>query len=145
VDPLPESPNFKILLVEDNEADVYMLRRALQNAGLRFDLTVIDNGADALRFVRTLSANQRPDIAVLDLNLPRNGGIEVLAALRATRQLVQIPVAVVTSSQSPEERTRAEALRVSKFILKPAELDGMLQIGSEIKDILLQSIEQSPP
>src|SRR5947207_11161569 len=76
---------FRILLVEDNDADVYLLRKALENAALNFELIVIDDGAEALAYARSegkYSGAARPDAAVLDMNLPKSEGTEVLEALR---------------------------------------------------------------
>ena len=130
---------FNILLVEDNEADVYLVRKAMQMAQLEFDLTVIHSGVEALRYIDGVSrkAIPLPDIALLDLNIPTNSGIEVLAALRATRALARIPVIVVTSSSSQVDRARTEALNISKYIIKPAELAEFAAVGADIKAILL--------
>src|ERR1700722_950128 len=75
----------RILLVEDNDADVYLFRKALETAGLQFELTVMRDGAEALAFVRRqgkYSASSVPSLVVLDLNLPKDGGIQVLRAIR---------------------------------------------------------------
>jgi CheY-like chemotaxis protein len=72
----PAGRRFHILLVEDNPADIYLFRQALRDAGLNFELTIIENGADALKFARRegqYAANSAPDLAVLDLNLPKGG------------------------------------------------------------------------
>ena len=81
---------FNILVVEDNEADVFMLRRALKKAGLGFELTVIEDGAEAIDFVTNPAEHAQhpiPDLAVLDLNLPKNTGIEVLEVIRRSAKL----------------------------------------------------------
>ena len=88
---------FDILLIED-AADVRLLRLALKETGLAFELTVIEDGAEALAYIRRENAGMpRPDLVVLDLNLPKNSGMEVLEALRRSKELSNVAVAVVTS------------------------------------------------
>ena len=114
---------YRIFLVDDNPADVYLLRQALKRARLNFDLTVIEDGADVLELIQTKALEiAKPDLAILDLNLPSNGGIEVLAALRQNKNLSDIPVAVMTSSAAPLERNLVEQLGADRFITKPPEL-----------------------
>jgi CheY-like chemotaxis protein len=128
----------RILLVEDNPADVGLLRLALKEAELDCDLTVLEDGAAALAFIRQAEAgNARPpDLALLDLNLPKNGGLEVLEAIRAKPALAGMPVAILTSSSSPRERARIEEFGVDRFITKPLDLDGFLGIGWILRDLL---------
>src|SRR5579862_1756417 len=92
---------FQILVIEDNAADVHLLRMALEEAGVTFGLTVIEDGATALAFIRhegQYFQAPKPDLAVLDLNLPKVGGMEVLEALRHSSDMSNVPVAMVTSS-----------------------------------------------
>src|SRR5215471_4441512 len=94
---------FRILLVEDNAADTWLLRKALQNAALNFELIQIEDGAEALAFVRgegEYAGSVTPDLAVVDLNLPKNDGVEVLEALRKSKSFSNVPVVIVTSSTS---------------------------------------------
>ena len=100
------SGRFTILVVEDNPADVYLLRQALTQAGVNHELKVIDDGAEALEFVRnhTPTEMENFDLAILDLNLPTNNGIEVLAGIRQNRALADLLVVVLTSSANPLER-----------------------------------------
>ena len=129
---------YRIFLVDDNPADVYLLRQALKRARLNFDLTVIEDGADVLELIQTKALEiAKPDLAILDLNLPSNGGIEVLAALRQNKNLSDIPVAVMTSSAAPLERNLVEQLGADRFITKPPELEAFLEIGDELKDVLI--------
>jgi len=133
---------FRILLVEDNDADVYLLRKALENAALNFELIVIDDGAEALAYARSegkYSGAARPDAAVLDMNLPKSEGTEVLEALRRNERLSEVPVVVLTSSASPAERLRMERLGVQRFITKPPDLEEFLQIGNVVADLLHQA------
>ena len=112
---------------------------ALKQADLDCDLTVIEDGGDALEFVRReASADARPDLAILDLNLPRRDGMEVLNGMRSNPVFSDVPVAVLSSSSLPRERARGEALRVRRYIQKPADLDEFLKIGGEVKALLCE-------
>jgi CheY-like chemotaxis protein len=130
----------RILLVEDNTADVYLFRKALESAALKFDLTVLRDGAEALAFVRSTGKyadSVVPDLVVLDLNLPKSGGIQVLRAIREEANFANVPVAVVSSSASPHDFAETEHIGVERYIIKPAGLDAFLQIGQIFKELLL--------
>ena len=136
----PQVHEFRILLVEDDEADIYLFEMALKHAGLNCEVTVIMDGAGALAFLRDLKnhGEGRPDMIVLDLNLPKKSGAEVLVALRQDNDLADIPVAVVTSSSRPEDRTRIETLGVEGYFTKGFHLEDYLKIGTELKQIVLE-------
>ena len=125
-----------ILLVEDNDADIYLFRRALAAAGLSAELTVMNDGAAALAFVRD---GDVPDIAVLDLNLPKHGGLQILQAIRESNDWSEVPIAVMSSSMSPAEQAMTTQLRVTRYIRKPPDLDAFLRIGNTVKDMLQES------
>ncbi len=133
---------FHILLVEDNAADIYLFRRALQRAGLIFEMTVIDDGGRALAFAKTdtkRTATRVPDLLVLDLNLPKIGGCEILEALRQNPDLSELTVAVMTSSAASQDFDKCAELGVGRYIIKPLDLDEFLQIGKVVKEVLLES------
>jgi len=133
---------FHILLVEDNSADAYLIRTALENAELNFELLLLEDGAEALAFVRgegKYAASQAPDLVVLDLNLPKSEGIEVLQAIRQSQRLANLPVVITSSSSSPHERAKAEQLLVERYIMKPPDLEDFLQIGKVLKQVLLEN------
>jgi two-component system, chemotaxis family, response regulator Rcp1 len=139
---VPDAQTFHILLVEDNAADIYLFREALKAAGLNFELTVIENGADGLAFARRqgkYAASSVPDLAVLDLHLPMSGGASVLEAMRQSKDLERVPVFIMTSSAAPREQARARELGVERFITKPLDLEDFLQIGHVVKEVLLKS------
>jgi len=131
----------RILLIEDNPADVDLLRRAFRSAQLDCELILMEDGAEAMAFVREGTA---PDLVVLDLNLPKNDGIEVLQAMRASRNFAEVPVAILSSSASPRERARLEHFHVGRYITKPPDLDEFLQIGTTLKSYL-GAIRGEPP
>jgi CheY-like chemotaxis protein len=136
-----DARTFDILLAEDNPADVYLFRQALLGAGIDFRLTVIEDGREALAFARRdgeYAGVSIPDLAVLDLNLPKFGGIEILEALRRNDELKRVPVFIMTSSAEPRERARAVELDVERFITKPPDLADFLQIGHVVKEVLLR-------
>jgi len=129
----------QVLVIEDNVADVELLRLAMQMAGLDCELRVIDDGGDALQFVREqgkYSGRPVPDLVILDLNVPKSDGIEILKALRETQSLAHLPVVVTTSSSSPREMTQLRALRVAKHFIKPPDLDEFMKIGPILKEVL---------
>ncbi|HEX4276608.1 MAG TPA: response regulator [Bryobacteraceae bacterium] len=128
-----------VLVVEDNPADVELLRYALSSAEVQCDLMVIDNGGDALAFFQQrgkYSGSEPPDLAILDLNLPRYDGIEILGAMRANRAFAGVPVAVLSSSPSPRDRAKIEAFHIGRYIMKPPNLEEYLRIGLIVKELL---------
>jgi CheY-like chemotaxis protein len=131
---------FRILLVEDSPGDVFLLREALQQAGLNYELTVIHDGEEALAFARSFSeplAPDIPDLAVIDLNLPKVSGTEIIEAMRENGPLKDLPVAILTSSSAPWDRARAHSLGIQKYIAKPSDLEEYLKVGFILKELLL--------
>ncbi|MFN7999040.1 MAG: response regulator [Bryobacteraceae bacterium] len=129
----------RVLVIEDNPADVELLRLALNSAQIDCELTVLEDGAEALAFIRQVGAGSQegsPDLTVLDLNLPKRDGVEVLQAIRATGAFAGAPVAVLSSSASPRERARIEQFNIGRYITKPANLDEFLNIGFVLKQLL---------
>ena len=128
----------RVMVIEDNPADVALLRMALDNAGFPYDMTVITDGADALAALGKMNTDgcTVPDITVLDLNLPKYDGLEVLEAARANPRLADMPIAILTSSSSPRERSRIQMFRLVTYIKKPPELDEYLRIGPLLRDLM---------
>src|SRR5438045_6674466 len=94
----------RILLVEDNDADVYLFRKAFATAELKFELVVIDDGERAMQFIRNkgkYAGSPVPDLAIIDLSLPKNDGIQVVEAIRAAERFADMPVVVASSSAKP--------------------------------------------
>jgi len=132
-------PLWRILLVEDNSGDVALLRLALQEAGLNFELTVINDGAQALNFVKLqaeYTGRPKPDLAVLDLHLPRHSGVEVLEAIRSSEHLRQVPVVTLSALPEPHDQAKVRALGIDCQIIKPIDLDDFMSIGTSLKFIL---------
>ena len=138
----PALRTFRILLIEDSAADVYLLRQALKNAGLTVELMVIEDGAEALACVRRqgkYAGTPIPDLAVVDMNLPKADGIAILAALRHNEDMSKVLVAMMTSSAAPRDQAKTQELGIGRFITKPLELEAFLQIGQVLKEMLLES------
>lgn len=131
----------KILLAEDNPADVYLVRAALEEHGIGLPLQVAADGKEVLQIIyqqETLGEIQL-SLIILDLNLPRHDGIEILRRLRETESLNRTPVVVLTSSDSPRDRIVASELGAAAFLRKPSNLEQFLELGSVFKEILGQA------
>src|SRR4051812_45481241 len=113
----------RIFLAEDNPADVYLIREALGvETRLDVDLLVANDGAEALDYVHgrgPYASLPLPDLIVLDLNLPKSDGTDVLQSIRDSKQFREIPVVILTSSDSPRDRAAAVRLGASGYITKP--------------------------
>lgn len=130
---------YRILIAEDNHADVYLIEHALRQQGLTYRLETADNGEDMLKMIAAieLDAAQRcPDLFLLDLNLPRHSGDEILARIRQSSRLASVPVIIITSSDSPQDRSRANELGASFYFRKPADLQKFMSIGQIVGDFL---------
>lgn len=132
----------RILLVEDNSADIYLFRKALLSTEMNVELTVIEDGGSALAFVRgegKYAGSRIPDLAVLDLSLPKNDGLQILEAIRQTKRFENMPVVVTSSSPVPPIQLKQPHLNVARYIRKPPDLEDFLRIGSELKEILVRT------
>lgn len=132
----------KVFLVEDNAADVDLLRLALENAGVDCDLVVFTNGRDVIDHIQQLNASSIasvPQLILLDLNLPKLDGLEVLQFIRDTPAFAKVPVAVLSSSSSLRDRGRLSELKIAEYIVKPADLDAYMTIGETIQKLLRES------
>jgi two-component system, chemotaxis family, response regulator Rcp1 len=129
----------EILLGEDNPADVYLVREALREHGVDCTLRVAADGAEMLRMIsaeQALAEAGRLGLIILDLNLPRHDGSEILQRLRATGELAHVPVVVLTSSDSPRDRLVATQFGAACFLRKPSNLEQFLSLGAVFKDLL---------
>ena len=128
----------RILLVEDNAADVGLVREALEEHQVRCDLIVINNGERAIEFIEALSgdASACPGLVILDLNLPKKPGREVLKSVRASVPCGHVPIIVLTSSDNQKDRSEAARLGASRYIRKPSRLAEFLGLGAVFKETL---------
>ena len=126
----------QVLLAEDNAADVYLIREALREHGVNCELHVAPDGQEVLEALSGDSPKWRQlKLIILDLNLPRHDGIEILERLRKTG-LQHVPVVVLTSSDSQRDRDLAIRLGAARFLRKPSELEQFLRLGAVFKEIL---------
>jgi chemotaxis family two-component system response regulator Rcp1 len=128
----------QILLGEDNPADVYLIRQALEEHGIHYNLKVAVHGGEILDVVTSKPA-EIPDLIVLDLNLPRHEGLEILKLIRESPELGRVPVVILTSSDSPKDRLAASALGADCYIRKPSNLDEFMDIGKTFHSLLARS------
>ena len=137
----------RILLAEDNDGDVFLVRRALEKQGLSCELAVARNGEEALRLIENAEGGppvDAPQLILLDLNLPRVDGGEILAHLRKTQTFSQTPVIVLTSSDSPRDRDLAMSLGANAYFRKPTDLRSFMQLGQVIENALAQRSSDRP-
>jgi two-component system, chemotaxis family, response regulator Rcp1 len=130
---------YRILMAEDNAADVYLIHQALQLHRLAYHLETADNGEDMLKMIASIDrdpAETCPDLFLLDLNLPKRPGDEVLARIRESSRCSDVPVIVVTSSDSPQDRARVKELGASFYFRKPPDLARFMTIGQIVRDLL---------
>ncbi len=126
-----------ILLVEDNPADVLLTAEALREGRVAHDLRVVNNGADAMHFLRRqgkFGDSPRPNLIFLDINLPKKNGFEVLAEIKGDPDLRSIPVIVLTTSSSRQDIRRAYGLHANCYIVKPIELDDFFRAIRNTED-----------
>jgi two-component system response regulator len=144
--PLASHRPARVLLVEDNEADVRLMREAFREAGDNVRLSAVGDGEQALAFLRReggFTDAPRPDIVLLDLNLPRKNGLEVLDELRADPSVAHVPVIVLTSSAAHADVQAAYARGANAFVVKPIELDAFMDLIGAIRGFWL-GIAQLP-
>ena len=132
----------EILVAEDNSADVYLIREALKEHGVECPIRLASDGEDVLQMISPQDPPcEAPDfgLIILDLNLPRHDGIEILQRLRENESLAHVPVVVLTSSDSPRDRLVATQLGATRFLRKPSNLEQFLSLGAVFKELLEQS------
>ena len=125
----------EVLLVEDDPGDVLMTQEAFEEHKVRNNLTVVSDGAEALSYLRREGAYEkavRPDLILLDLNLPRRDGREVLEEIKKDEQLCRIPVVVLTTSAADEDILRSYQLHANAYVTKPVDFDAFLHVVQQI-------------
>ena len=136
---------FQILLVEDNPGDVYLFKLALTRAGLPAEIIHLADGEVALSYVRRdppYEQSQLPDLAVLDMNLPRRTGDEVLEAMRLNPEFAHIPVIMMSSSALARDQASKQERALTQYLTKPSDLAEFLRIGDLVKQILVEARDQ---
>ena len=138
----------EILLVEDNPGDVRLTQEAVREAKIRNTLNVVNDGEQAIAYVRRqgeYADRPRPDLILLDLNLPRKDGREVLQDLKSDPDLHRIPVVVLTSSEAEQDILRTYDLYANAYVTKPVDLEQFMHVVSSIQDFWLNIIVKLPP
>lgn len=141
------SHSIEILLVEDNPGDVRLTLEALKEARIHNKIHVAANGVEAIAFLRRgrgYESAVRPDLILLDLNLPRKDGREVLQEIKTDPDLKRIPVVVLTTSKAEEDVIRSYSLHANCYITKPVDLDQFMRVVQSIQDFWL-TIVRLPP
>jgi CheY-like chemotaxis protein len=133
-----------VLLVEDDPGDVLMTREAFEHYRIRNTLHVVGDGEQAMQFLRRdgeYTSMPRPGLILLDLNLPRRNGLEVLADVKSDAELLSIPVVVLTTSQAEEDILRSYALHANAYISKPVDFDRFNDVIRQINKFFLTLVE----
>lgn len=137
----------EILLVEDNPGDVDLARAAMEDSKVRNILHTVGDGEDAMAFLRRRGKHTdapRPDLVLLDLNLPKKDGREVLAEIKSDPDLMRIPVVILTISKDEEDILKSYNLHANCFITKPIDLSQFIKVVKAIEDFWLTIVKLPP-
>ena len=140
-------PPIEILIVEDNPGDVELAREALSDVSVRKNLTVAEDGEQGLSLLRREGAfrnAQRPDLILLDLNLPTINGREVLAEIKSDPDLRRIPVVILTSSEDDSDIVESYNLHANAYVVKPVDLDKYMQVIKAVEGFWLGFVKLAP-
>jgi len=135
-----QQAGIEVLLVEDDPGDVLMTREAFDEHKVVNRLSVVADGVSAMAFLRKEGEHTdapTPDLVLLDLNLPRMDGREVLAAVKADERLKHIPVVVLTTSEAEEDVLRSYSLHANAYVTKPVDFDRFIQVVRQIDDFFV--------
>lgn len=134
----------EVLLVEDSPGDVRLTREALKEGKVRNNLNVVSDGVEAMEYLLREGAYAnatRPDIVLLDLNMPRKDGREVLAEMKADKNLRRIPVVILTTSEAEQDILRTYDLHANCYLTKPVDLDQFISIVKSVEDFWLTIVK----
>lgn len=135
--------SIEILLVEDNPGDACLAREALEESKISNQLHIVEDGEEALAFLRQqgrFSTAPRPDLILLDLNLPKIDGRQVLAEIKSDDDLKRIPVVILTTSRSEEDVLKSYNLHANCYVTKPIDLNQFLRVVRSIEDFWLSIV-----
>jgi len=136
-----------VLLIDDDPGDVLLVREAFEEHKVGNLLSVVSDGVQAMEYVRAQSSYSdatRPDLILLDLNLPRKSGIEVLEEIKSDPALSTIPVVVLTTSEAEEDIVRAYKLHANAYITKPVDFEQFTKIVHQIDDFFIGLVKLPP-
>ncbi|MDG6104747.1 response regulator [Dactylosporangium aurantiacum] len=145
--PRESSLPIEVLLVEDDPGDVLMTQEAFEEHKVRNKLNVVQDGEEALAYLRREGPHAdaaRPDLILLDLNLPRVDGRQVLQAIKEDPELRRIPVVVLTTSQADEDILRSYSLHANAYVTKPVDFDSFIAVVRQIDEFFV-SVVKLPP
>ena len=146
--PEVEAQPIEVLLVEDDPGDVQLTKEAFEEHKVRNRLTVVSDGVDALAYLRrdpsVYPDAVRPDLILLDLNLPRRDGREVLEEIKGDEDLRRIPVVVLTTSAADEDIMRSYNLHANAYVTKPVDFDRFIAVVRQIDEFIV-SVVRLPP
>ena len=134
----------EVLLVEDSPGDVRLTREALKEGKVRNNLNVVSDGVEAMEYLRRegqYAGALRPDIVLLDLNMPRKDGREVLAEMKEDHSLKRIPVVILTTSEAEQDILRTYDLHANCYLTKPVDLDQFISIVKSVEDFWLTIVK----
>lgn len=148
MDPLAEQMvPIEVLLVEDDPGDVLMTREAFEEHKVRNNLNVVSDGADALAFVRQegeFSEAPRPDLILLDLNLPKRDGREVLSEIKSDPDLREIPIVVLTTSAAEADILSSYRLHANAYVTKPVDFERFISVVKQIDEFFISLVKLPP-
>ena len=133
----------EVLLVEDDPGDVMMTREAFQDYKLHNELHVVSDGAEAMAFLHKegeYAGRPRPDLVLLDLNLPRMDGRQVLEAIKSDPELASIPVVVLTTSENEDDVLRSYSLHANAYVTKPVDFRRFIEVVRQIDDFFVKVV-----
>ena len=133
----------ELLLVEDNPGDIRLAKEMFKEANLKLNLTVAEDGVQAMDYLKRVCSDPRmpkPELIILDLNLPRKDGREVLSEIKSSEELKRIPVIILTSSTSAEDVNRAYGEHANCYIAKPVDLDEFARIVRIIEEFWFKTV-----
>jgi len=143
----PAPTPIEVLLVEDDPGDVLMTQEAFEEHKVRNNLAVVNDGSEAIAYMRRegqYADAPRPDLVLLDLNLPRRDGREVLAEIKNDPDLRQIPVVVLTTSQADEDIVRSYQLHANAYVTKPVDFERFITVVRQIDEFFVTVVKLPP-
>jgi chemotaxis family two-component system response regulator Rcp1 len=138
----PAQRKIHLLLVEDNRGDVWLVKEAIEHYKVPVEIHLLQDGEAAIRLVEQIESNHDapcPELVLLDLNLPKKTGRDVLLRLKASERCKNVPVVVMTSSDSLKDRTDMAALGAARFFRKPPDYESFLMIGDTLNQVLSEN------
>jgi chemotaxis family two-component system response regulator Rcp1 len=128
---------YSIVLAEDSRADIFLVRQALAQSGLDHELFVLEDASGVTSLLSRIGESvRRPDVVLMDLNLPKVDGTELIKLFRQHPDCKSVPVIVVTSSDSPKDRARTAELGISEYFRKPSDLAEFMRLGLLVRAVL---------